>query len=73
MEDTFFNDYKARLELDNTLMKMRREFQVYKERLSRVLIERYNVTPATSAVSLRALVGPAPPRPLKFNLHAVYH
>jgi hypothetical protein len=45
MEDMFFNDYKTRLQLDNTLVTMRRDFEIYKERLRRILIERYNVVP----------------------------
>ena len=45
MENTFFNDYKTRLELDSKLMQMRRDFLTYKERLRRVLIARYDVPP----------------------------
>jgi hypothetical protein len=45
IEDTFFNDYRTRLQLDDTLMTMRHDFQAYKERLRRILIQRYNVAP----------------------------
>jgi len=50
MEDTFFSDYKSRLELDPRLVQMRLDFQTYKEQLRRILITRYKV--------------PAPPQPL---------
>jgi hypothetical protein len=45
MENTFFNDYKSRLQLDNVLVKMRSEFEKYKEHLRRTAIERYRVPP----------------------------
>jgi hypothetical protein len=50
MENTFFEDYKSRLQLDDTLVNMRRDFQAYKEKLRGILIVRYEV--------------PAPPQPL---------
>jgi tetratricopeptide (TPR) repeat protein len=45
MEQTFFNDYEARLKLDNDLMRMRGEFDMYKEQLRQTLIARHNVEP----------------------------
>jgi hypothetical protein len=45
MEQTFFNDYESRLKLDNDLMRMRGEFDRYKEQLRQVLIARYKVPP----------------------------
>ncbi len=50
MENTFFDDYKIRLQLDHELVRMRQAFETYKERLRRILIARYQV--------------PAPPQPL---------
>lgn len=50
MERTFFDDYKLRLQLDNILIKMRSEFERYKEQLRRTVIVRYKV--------------PRPPQPL---------
>lgn len=45
MEQTFFNDYEGRLKLDNELMRMRGEFEKYKEQLRQLLIKRYKVEP----------------------------
>jgi hypothetical protein len=45
MEHTFFNDFESRLKLDNELMRMRGEFDKYKEHLRQVLIARYKVPP----------------------------
>lgn len=43
MEQTLFLDYESRLKFDDTLLKMRAEFETRKERLRRELIVRYNV------------------------------
>jgi hypothetical protein len=45
MEQTFFSDYEGRLKLDNVLMRMRGEFDRYKEKLRQTLITRFNVQP----------------------------
>ena len=52
MERTFFLDYESRLKFDDTLLKMRAEFEARKEQLRRELIVRYNVQPpATKAAT----------------------
>jgi hypothetical protein len=43
IEQTFFNDFKVRLELDPTLMRMRQEFEIHKEKLRPFLIKRYKI------------------------------
>lgn len=45
MERTFFSAYESRLRLDYELMRMRAEFEGYKEQLRRKMIVRYNVKP----------------------------
>jgi len=45
MEQTFFNDYEGRLKLDNDLMRMRGEFDRYKEQLRQIVIARYKLEP----------------------------
>ncbi len=45
MEQTLFSDYQDRLKLDSELMRMRGEFDRYKEQLRKTLIKRYNVEP----------------------------
>ena len=45
MEQTLFLDYENRLQLDDTLLKMRAEFENRKEQLRRDLIVRYEVPP----------------------------
>ena len=45
MENIFFDDYKTRLQFDNQLLRMRQEFETYKEQLRRTLIVRYKVRP----------------------------
>jgi hypothetical protein len=45
MEQILFSDYEGRLKLDNELMRMRGEFDKYKEQLRQMLIKRYNVEP----------------------------
>jgi hypothetical protein len=48
MERTLFSDYEERLKLDDGLMRMRDEFEQYKEHLRRMLIVRYQVRPPKS-------------------------
>ena len=48
MERTLFSDYEDRLKLDDGLMRMRDEFERYKEQLRRKLIIRYQVKPPKS-------------------------
>lgn len=43
IEDTFYNDFQARLKLDFKLMDMRREFSDHKEQLRQFLIKKYNI------------------------------
>jgi hypothetical protein len=43
IEQTFFNDFRTRLELDPKLMSMRQEFAVHKERLRPFMIQKYNI------------------------------
>ena len=43
MEHTFFEDYSRRLELDHVLIRMRNEFESYKERLRQLVKARYEV------------------------------
>jgi hypothetical protein len=45
MERAFFNDFELRLQLDDRLTEMRRDFQSYKETLRQTLIVRYNIQP----------------------------
>jgi hypothetical protein len=45
MERTFFDDFKARFELDARLVQMRHDFQIFKENLRRTVITKYNVQP----------------------------
>lgn len=45
MEQTLFNDYDSRLKLDNDLMRMRGEFESYKEWLRELLKTRYRLEP----------------------------
>lgn len=45
MEQTLFNDYDSRLKLENDLVRMRGEFDRYKERLREILKVRYKVEP----------------------------
>jgi len=45
MERTLFSDYEGRLKLDDKLVRMREEFEHYKEHLRRKLIDRYQVKP----------------------------
>ena len=47
MERTFFLDYESRLKFDDSLLKMRAEFENREERLRRDLILHYNVPPPT--------------------------
>jgi len=44
MEELFFIDYSARLNLDHILIDMRRNFQIYKETVREVLKVRHNIT-----------------------------
>lgn len=45
MERTFFDDFNLRFQLDSRLMRMRHEFEIFKEDLRRTLITKYNVKP----------------------------
>jgi hypothetical protein len=45
MERTFFEDYRTRLELDARLMRMREDFENFKEALRRAIISRYKIQP----------------------------
>jgi hypothetical protein len=43
IEQTFFNDFKIRLELDPTLMRKRQEFAAHKEKLRSFIVKKYNI------------------------------
>ena len=45
MEQIFFNDYEGRVKLDHQVVRMRGEFEKYKEQLRQTLIRRYKVEP----------------------------
>lgn len=45
MEETLFKDYEMRFQFDENLLKMRREFESYKEQLRRFIITRYDIKP----------------------------
>jgi hypothetical protein len=45
MEQTLFNDYESRLKLDSDLMRMRGEFEAYKEQLRQTIITGYKLKP----------------------------
>ena len=45
MEHTLFGDFDERLKLDNQLMKMRAEFERYKESLREHIKDQFNLTP----------------------------
>jgi hypothetical protein len=48
MERTFFEDYRTRLELDTRLMRMREDFENFKEALRGAMISRYKIQPPPS-------------------------
>jgi len=45
MGETLFKDYELRLQFDEQLLTMRRDFEIYKERLRRAVTTKYNVKP----------------------------
>jgi hypothetical protein len=45
MEQTFFHDYESRLRLDHVLVRMRSEFEKYKEQVREYLKVRYKIEP----------------------------
>jgi hypothetical protein len=45
MEEMLFKDYQTRLQFDETLLKMRAEFQLYKEQLRSTIAARYDLKP----------------------------
>jgi len=49
MERTLYSDYRDRLQLDDRLVRLREEFEAYKEGLRRTLIIRYQVKPPKRA------------------------
>jgi hypothetical protein len=52
MERTMYGDYNGRLKLDDVLLRMRSEFERYKEQLREVLKIRYNLKPPDSISSI---------------------
>jgi hypothetical protein len=48
MEQTFFKDYEGRLKLDHVLVRMRNQFEGYKEQVRKYLKIRYKVKPPAS-------------------------
>jgi hypothetical protein len=49
MERTLFSDYEDRLKLDDGLVRLRADFERYKEQLRRILINRYQIEPPEAA------------------------
>jgi len=49
MERTLFSDYEDRLKLDDGLVRLRADFERYKEQLRRILINRYQIEPPKAA------------------------
>jgi hypothetical protein len=45
LEQTMFRDYESRLKLDDGLMRMRGEFEAFKEHLREELKSRYRLKP----------------------------
>ena len=45
MEQTMFSDYESRLKLDDGLIRMRGEFEAFKEHLREELKARYRLKP----------------------------
>jgi len=45
MEEALFKDYEMRFQFEENLLKMRREFESYKEQLRRSIIMRYDLKP----------------------------
>jgi hypothetical protein len=62
MERTLFNDYEHRLKLDYILVRMRNEFEKYKEHVRELMKVRYKIEPPPGArgISLTAGGCPAP-------------
>jgi hypothetical protein len=59
IEQTFFLDYRTRLQLDPTLMNMRHQFETHKEALRRLMITKYNLKdPGKNPEGPRAAAGP---------------
>jgi hypothetical protein len=56
MEQTMFSDYESRLKLDDGLMRMRGEFEAYKEQLRETLKVRYGVKPPRGIYTLRPTI-----------------
>jgi hypothetical protein len=53
MEETLFLNYKDRLKLDDTLLRMRREFEERKETLRRKLIAHFELKPPPSPLIVK--------------------
>jgi hypothetical protein len=54
MEEMLFKDYQTRLQFDEKLLKMRVEFEVYKERVRLFIAARYEIKrPEGSMVVLK--------------------
>jgi hypothetical protein len=45
MENTFYSDYKERLQFDETLIRMRKEFEQFKEQLREYMKVQYKIGP----------------------------
>jgi hypothetical protein len=56
MEQMLFNDYDSRLKLDNELMRMRGEFEIFKERLREMLKVRYGPHPSGGIHTSRPVI-----------------
>jgi hypothetical protein len=53
MEEMLFKDYLTRLQFDEKLLRMRAQFEVYKEKLRWSLATRYNLTPPPAPTIVR--------------------
>jgi hypothetical protein len=53
MERTLFEDFKMRLQLDDRLMRMRCDFEIFKEQLRKQIIDKYKIKPPDMATQER--------------------
>jgi len=56
MEQTMFSDYESRLKLDDGLIRMRGEFEAYKEQLREKLKARYRLKPPSGIYTPRPTI-----------------
>lgn len=56
MEQTLFNDYYSRLKLDSELVRMRQEFEQYKEQLRELIKVQYKLKPPSAIHAPRPVI-----------------